>query len=455
MVYSTENFYKTFESVRKLIPYKVCIKSIYQDEVLLRSSVKDLNETAIFVEAYETVTHSRFRVVPNKNSQKRHICRSKWICNHSVVSGTSENCPASISILIKKINKQNALKDCYLRRNPPHPAVIKIISNHNHPLMIPLSPFKVLKVNNGVKDCFYEYFKRGYYGARAKSLHEQYLRKTNFYSLEDESMNPSLPAIFTLYFNWLKMNGVDSTSDRKSSGSLQAPNIQKDRSSEIPQLSFENLEDFINMEDVLSRIKKEPEDDYTPTENIASEGIEDIKPVLNIKQEIIDEDENDGLPVISSYGSLVTTPSPALQLPQPNVAVKAEPVAIAKRKRTITTKTRKRTAKTTMQNVAAVVKPSSVLPPQSIVAAKAEPLATTKPKQIIATKSKPRTSKTSMQNVAAVVKVIQPSSSQVVVYDKSSNTYKVVKCLGVSGDTFAPSHCKSYLPCTLPARLSL
>lgn len=400
MVYSTENFYKTFESVRKLVPYKIRIISVNDEEVLVRSSLKDLDETAAFVEAYETVTHSHFEVVPSKI----HFCRRKWICNHTVVSGTNEKCPASINIFIKKMNKQNTLKDAFLRRNPPHPAVIKIISNHNHPLMVPLSPFKLLRVNDGVKECFYEYFKRGYYGARAKSLHEQYLRKSNFYAFEDDSMNPSLPAIFTLYNNWLKMNGSMQV-DGVSSGSLQAPNIQKAGTNEIPQFSFQNLEAFINMEDTLSRLKTEPEDDYTPAENIVSEAIEDIKPVLNIKQEIIDADENDGLPVISSYGSLVTTPPPAL-------------------------------------------------PSQPIVAAKAEPVMP-RSKQIIATKSKTKTAETTIQNVAAVVKVIQPSSSRVVVYDKSSNTYKVVNCLAVNGDTYSPSHCKSYLTSSLPSRISL
>lgn len=401
MVYSTENFYKTFESVRKLIPYKIRIISIYHEEVLLRSSIKDLDETDAFVEAYETVTHSRFQIVPTKG----HICRRRWICNHTVVSGTNEKCPAVINILIKKINKQNTLKDAFLRRNPPHPAVIKINSNHNHPLMVPLSPFKLLKVNDGVKECFYEYFKRGYYGARAKSFHEQYLRKSNFYAFEDESMNPGLPAIFTLYNNWLKMNGSMQV-DGGISGSSQAPSIQKDGSNEIPQFAFQNLEAFINMEDTLSKLKTEPEDDYTPTENIAIEATEDIKPVLNIKQEIIDADEDDGLPVILSYGSVAATPSPAL-------------------------------------------------PPQPVVTAKAKPVVKTKPKRIVATKAKTSTAKTTTQNVAAVVKMIQPSSSRVVVYDKSSNTYKVVNCLAVNGDTYSPSHCKSYLSSTLPARISL
>lgn len=58
-----------------------------------------------------------------------------------------------------------------------------------------------------MKECFYEYFKKGYFGARAKQLHEQYLQKARFYSFGDRSMNPTLPAIFTLYNNWLKMKG--------------------------------------------------------------------------------------------------------------------------------------------------------------------------------------------------------------------------------------------------------
>ena len=48
------------------------------------------------------------------------------------------------------MNKQNILKDAFLRRKPPHQAVIKINPNHNHPLMIPIAPHKLLKVNKDV-----------------------------------------------------------------------------------------------------------------------------------------------------------------------------------------------------------------------------------------------------------------------------------------------------------------
>lgn len=83
------------------------------------------------------------------------VCRRKWICDHGAVSGINEKCPASINILIKKMNKQNTLKDAFLRRNPPHPAVIRINPNHNHPLMVPVATCKMYKVNNDVSYLLY------------------------------------------------------------------------------------------------------------------------------------------------------------------------------------------------------------------------------------------------------------------------------------------------------------
>lgn len=55
-----------------------------------------------------------------------------------------------------------------------------------------------------MKLCFYEYFKRGYFGARAKQFHQQYLRKAKFRARNDESMNPNVKAIYTLANIWLK-----------------------------------------------------------------------------------------------------------------------------------------------------------------------------------------------------------------------------------------------------------
>ena len=73
MVYSSENFYKTFELVRKRIPYKICIKAINPEEILLRSNIKDLNSTTAFIEAYEAVTHSCFKIFANKTAQNRYF----------------------------------------------------------------------------------------------------------------------------------------------------------------------------------------------------------------------------------------------------------------------------------------------------------------------------------------------------------------------------------------------
>lgn len=169
---------------------------------------------------------------------------------------------------------------------------------------------------------------------------------------------------------------------------MQVPVIQKAGYNEVAKPSSQNLEKTSYIDDMLSKLKKEPEDDYTPMENIVIETVEDINPVLNIKEEIMDDDdENAGLPVILSYGSVVTAPvwEPPVLTPQPIVVEKATP---------------------TLQ---------------------------------------PR--KANIQNFAAVVKGISPSS-QVVVHDPKTNKYKVVKCLSVNAGTYSDSQYKSYLPNT-------
>lgn len=71
MAFSTENFYKTCEEVRKRIPYKICIKTINPEDILLRSNINDLNETTTFVEAYEAVTYSHFKIKSTKGAENR------------------------------------------------------------------------------------------------------------------------------------------------------------------------------------------------------------------------------------------------------------------------------------------------------------------------------------------------------------------------------------------------
>lgn len=160
----------------------------------------------------------------------------------------------------------------------------------------------------------------------------------------------------------------------------------------FPVISNEqNFENFINIDDVVAKLKKEPDDEYTSAQ-INTNEILGVQPVLTIKQEIIDEDEKAGLPVISSYSSLAVPSPPILPLKPPLVK----------------TSTVKRTAKATTESA------------------------------------------------STVEKVVQPPSSQVVIYGLSPTTYKVVKHLSVNSGTYSASQYKSYSPNVLaPMRISL
>lgn len=405
MEYSSENYYKTIDLVRKLIPFKVVIKSINRDEVLLRSDIKDMTEAAMFVDAYGAVINARFTLPTPGVLLKRPGCRRRWICQHRTVK-----CSAKVYVLIKKVNKQNKIKDAFLRRNPPFLAVIIIKSSHNHPLVTLSSSTKTLKINDGVKECFYEYFKRGFYGPQAKYLHESNLRKQKFFALDDTSMNPSIPAINSLYSHWVKILQEKETIP-KNLGFVEASKVH------MPMLGVNNVRpplsksNFINVRNVASKCDSECHKSVS-SENTASDVVEDVKPILNIKQEVEDDyefqgvevnhvfkkemednddDDNTGLPVILSYGSVAE----------------------------------------------AVSEPSPPPPPQ--------------PPSTAALGA-------AVQNVATVVKVIAPHAQQLVVYDQSSNTYKVVKCLSVnpaSGAYLSTQH-NAYLSSTiLTNRVSL
>lgn len=153
--------------------------------------------------------------------------------------------------------------------------------------------------------------------------------------------------------------------------------------------SSENFENFINIDDVVAKLKKEPDDEFISAQTSTNE-ILGVQPVLTIKQEIIDEDEKAGLPVISSYSSLAVSSPPTLPL-----------------------------------------KPT-----------------------IIKTSAVNRTAKVTTESASTVGKMVQPPSSHVVVYGLSPNTYKVVKCLSVNSGTYSASQYKSYLP-NVPMRISL
>lgn len=188
-------------------------------------------------------------------------------------------------------------------------------------------------------------------------------------------------------------NSVNEILEPQTILTIKQEIVDEDENDGFPVISSEqssqNLDNFINI-DIVAKLKKEPGDEYTGAQTQNS--INEIQPVLTIKQEITDEDETAGLPVISSYSSLAV-PSP----------------------RTLP------------------LNPSTVN--TSIVK---------------------RTKKTATKSASAVGKVVQAPPSQVVVYGLSPNTYKVVKRLSVNSGTFSASQYKSYSPNVLaPMRISL
>lgn len=73
-MHSSVKIHKTFELVRKRIPYRVTLKFVTDDEMFIKADIKDLDEATLFVEAYEAVIHSRFKVTnPGTNLKTRYI----------------------------------------------------------------------------------------------------------------------------------------------------------------------------------------------------------------------------------------------------------------------------------------------------------------------------------------------------------------------------------------------
>lgn len=66
---STQNFYKTFELVRKRIP-NLCITKIDADQITLRSDISSYEEASLFTATYAAVTFTDFKLKVSKKVSK-------------------------------------------------------------------------------------------------------------------------------------------------------------------------------------------------------------------------------------------------------------------------------------------------------------------------------------------------------------------------------------------------
>lgn len=225
---------------------------------------------------------------------------------------------------------------------------------------------------------------------------------------------------------------------------------------ETEQPSLQNVENIVNIDYVVAHLKKEPDDECIIPENNIN-GILEPETILTIKQEIIDEDEYDGFPIISSEQS-----SQNLEhFTNTDIAsnIKKEPGD------------EHTSAQTQCINEIQGVHPvltikqeiidedeKSELPIISSYGSLAAPSSSTsslKP-SIVNISNVKRTTKTDPSSGSTVGKVVQAPPSQVVIYGLSPNTYKVVKCVSANSGTFSAGQYKSYSPNVLaPMRISL
>lgn len=78
-----------------------------------------------------------------------HSLKNKRYNKENTITERNTNCKATIDILLKKNDKNTRKNDPYLKLSPPLNAVIKIVWNHNHPI-ISCDAMKYLRTNSEV-----------------------------------------------------------------------------------------------------------------------------------------------------------------------------------------------------------------------------------------------------------------------------------------------------------------
>lgn len=179
------------------------------NQTVLRANIGTARAAEDWVKKYSAESCTSWIVENVRTRCTRMVFHKVWLChlNHRnktrPASLEKPSCPAKLSIKIKKISRGTIAKDKFLRSNRPLPAVIRLISGHNHTVASADAPVS-LRSTSETKAQFERYFEMGMIPCEAKLYHERLLAARGNDTFPHSKAAPDPTSIYNWHKQWRK-----------------------------------------------------------------------------------------------------------------------------------------------------------------------------------------------------------------------------------------------------------
>lgn len=173
---------------------------------VLRASFDNADDAEAWMKKYSAESRTSWILNSVCRYGTRMVYHNIWECHLShrnksrLTCLKKPACPAKLSIKIKKVNRGTKRNDSYLRLHPPLPAVIRLISKHNHKTDCADAPMST-RPTPEARLKFEGYFELGMNPSEAKR-HNQRLLLAAGESGADGPMNPKLSILYIWFNQW-------------------------------------------------------------------------------------------------------------------------------------------------------------------------------------------------------------------------------------------------------------
>lgn len=177
-----------------------------QDLRVLRASFDNAVDAEAWMKKYSAESRTSWILSSALRGGTRMVYHKRWVCHLShrnksrPTSLEKPACPAQLSIKIKKVNRNTKRNDTFLRLDPPLPAVIRLISQHNHRIECADAPMST-RPTPETRLKFEGYFELGMNPSEAKRHNERLLLAGGNGSPTGPA-NPKLSCLYTWYREW-------------------------------------------------------------------------------------------------------------------------------------------------------------------------------------------------------------------------------------------------------------
>ncbi|KAL1426073.1 hypothetical protein MTO96_018547 [Rhipicephalus appendiculatus] len=177
-----------------------------EDMRVLRASFDNADDAEAWMKKYSAESRTSWILESVCRFGTRMVFHKMWSChlshrNKSRPSSLEKPaCPAKLSIKIKKVTRSTKRNDMFLRLVPPLPAVIRLISTHNHKIECADAPMST-RPTPEARLKFEGYFELGMNPSEAKRHNERLLLAAGD-SGADGPANPKLSSLYCWYNQW-------------------------------------------------------------------------------------------------------------------------------------------------------------------------------------------------------------------------------------------------------------